>query len=360
MAPKHPHRRWFRSPWLWWPIGTILTLVILTPIVFSVSPWPGALLIRSVFTSNAQKLVEVMQPFAPTSGVDSVLDVAYAPGSEFTTMDVYYPTGTTTPLGTVVWTHGGAWISGDKANDRSYFQILASHGYTVIGLNYTYGPEAVYPTAVNEINGALAFILANAATYHVDTNRIVMAGDSAGAQLTSQIAALTTNPEYAAREKFTPALQPGQLRGLVLNCGVYDMRPMIGEASSDTSGATSATSTLLVDLLTWGNNTSLWAYTGDRNLGSSPAVEAMSSIDFVTAAYPPVYITGGNADPLTAGQTVPMIARLTALGTSVDSLLWPADYTPPLPHEYQFHLDTAAAQTALTRTLAFLDAHLAG
>jgi hypothetical protein len=39
---------------------------------------------------------------------------------------------------------------------------------------------------------------------------------------------------------------------------------------------------------------------------------------------------------------------------SVDSLFWPANETPPLPHEYQFKLNLDAAQTALTRTLAFI------
>lgn len=360
MSRKHPNRRWFRSPKLWWPIGVVLTLIVTVTVVFNVSPVPGALLIRAFFTQNAAKMSEIMAPYAPTSGVDSVLNVAYLPdGDPKTTMDVYYPTGTDKPLGTVVWTHGGAWISGDKANDRSYFEILASHGYTVIGLDYGYGPEAKFPTAVFQINDALAFIQENALTYHVDVNRIVMAGDSAGANLTSQVAALTTNPDYAAQMSFTPALKPSQLRGLVLNCGVYDMANMIGDSDQmDAVHTTSSSQSFLQKLLTWGDTTSLWAYTGDKDLTKSTSIAQMSTINFATKDFPPVYITGGNADPLTAAQSVPMVNKLTSLGVSVDSLFWPANYTPALPHEYQFRLDLAAAQTALTRTFEFLSARL--
>jgi acetyl esterase len=222
--------------------------------------------------------------------------------------------------------------------DRSYFQLLASHGYTVVGLNYTYGPEAIYPTAVFQLNTAHQFILDHAAEYNVDPNRLVLAGDSAGAQLSSQLAALITNPEYADDMGITPALTPSQLKGMVLNCGIYEMTSLIGAKG----------------LLGWGDDISMWAYTGDRDLANSPALAQMSSIRYVTKDFPPSFITGGNADPLTEMESVPMAAKLTSLGVEVTTLFWPTDYTPPLPHEYQFRLNLDAAQTALTQTLDFL------
>jgi hypothetical protein len=41
----------------------------------------------------------------------------------------------------------------------------------------------------------------------------------------------------------------------------------------------------------------------------------------------------------------------------VTTLFWPEDYTPALPHEYQFRLNLDAAQTSLTESLAFVAAH---
>jgi acetyl esterase/lipase len=335
-----------RKKWLWRTLAVIAGLVVVTIVAFTVSPWPSALIIRQVFQDGAKKTAAIMAPYAPTSGVDSVLDIQYAEGStepyvkpsSFTQLDVFYPTGTTQQLGTVIWTHGGAWISGNKSNDRSYFEILASKGYTVVGVNYTYGPEAQYPTAVFELNQAHKFLLENAEKFHINPNAIVLAGDSAGAQLTSQLATLITKPSYAAEMKFTPALTPQQLQGVVLNCGVYEVTSLLGQKG----------------ILGWGDDASLWAYTGDRDLANSSAVAQMSTIRHVDSNFPATYISGGNADPLTAENSKPFAARLQALGVNVTELFWPDDYTPPLPHEYQFRLNLDAAQTALDQTLAFL------
>ncbi len=334
------------TKWLWRTLVVLAGLVVVTVVAFIVSPWPSALVIRQIFQDGAKKTAEIMAPYAPTSGVDSQLDIQYATGStqphvsasDFTQLDVFYPTGTTQPLGTIIWTHGGAWISGNKSNDRSYFEILASHGYTVVGLNYTYGPEATYPTAVFELNQAHQFLLENADTFHIDPSRIMLAGDSAGAQLSSQLATLITNPSYAQEMSFTPALSSAQLQGVVLNCGVYDVTSLLGAGG----------------ILGWGDDMSLWAYTGDRNLATSAAVAQMSTLNFVTSDFPAAYISGGNADALTAGNSKPLAAKLQSLGVEVSALFWPEDYTPALPHEYQFKLNLDAAQTALTQTLSFV------
>ena len=65
----------------------------------------------------------------------------------------------------------------------------------------------------------------------------------------------------------------------------------------------------------------------------------MSTIDFVTADFPPTFIGGGNGDGLTWLQGVPMSQRLRQEGVDVTTLFWPAEHTPALQHEYQFHLD---------------------
>jgi acetyl esterase/lipase len=105
----------------------------------------------------------------------------------------------------------------------------------------------------------------------------------------------------------------------------------------------------------WGFKVALWAYTGTKDWSQEPAGALMSSLEFVTADFPPTYISGGNADALTLIQSVPMASRLDELGVEVTRLFYPADHEPALPHEYQFHLDGADAQNALQQTLRFLD-----
>jgi acetyl esterase len=52
-----------------------------------------------------------------------------------------------------------------------------------------------------------------------------------------------------------------------------------------------------------------------------------------------------------------MTEKLQAVEVEVNTLFFPADYTPELPHEYQFNLDTEAGQLALKRALGFLRKH---
>jgi acetyl esterase/lipase len=336
----------------------VVTLLLAIWVVVSSTPWPSTLLIRAVFEKGAQDTIDEMLPYVPDTPLTEHTDIAYgndgAGGAGSTgaagaadagnTLDVYTPADASGPLPTIVWTHGGAWISGQKQNVEPYLRILASHGYTTIALDYTVAPEAAYPTALNQLNDALGYISSHASELNVDPHTIVLAGDSAGAQLTSQLAVLSTVPDYAELLGITPALQPEQLAGVILNCGVYDMTAMAQ----------------LDGIAAWGFKSALWAYTGTKNWSATYEGATMSTIDFTTPDFPPTFISGGNGDGLTWLQSVPMSTRLQEQGVDVTSLFWPADHEPALPHEYQFHLDYPEAQTALTATLEFLDEHTSG
>ena len=319
--------------------ASILVLVAIGAVFSFVSPWPSALLIRTVFEMNAHKTVDVMTQYEPTSGVRERADIAYAPGgSSDTTFDLFAPSGAVTPRTTIIWIHGGAWISGDKGNVDPYVKMIAAHGYTGISLNYTVAPEAQYPVALKQLNTALGYIVDHASELGVDPDRIVLAGDSAGAQYAAQLDVLVTNPAYAKRVGIQPALTPEQLRATVLNCGIYDVR---GIPKAPGIGG-------------WGFRVALWSYLGTKDWSHTAGGEAMTTIDHVTKDFPRTWISGGNADPLTAGQSKPMAAKLNGLGVPVTSVFYPADETPPLHHEYQFHLNDAAARSALASTIEFL------
>jgi acetyl esterase/lipase len=332
-------RRWYRRPSRAVP-AALLALGIVAAVVWVASPWPAALLIRGLFEKGAADTVSEMKPFVPATGVSSKRNISYGNDGSNTTLDLFSPSGTTSALLTVVWIHGGAWISGQKQDVDPYVEILASHGYTTVSLNYTISPEATYPTAMRQLNAALGFLVRNAAKYNIDPTRIILAGDSAGAQLASELANLTTNPAFATAVGITPALSTAQLRAVILNCGIYDVSeipnaPGIGG---------------------WGFRIALWAYQGTKDWSHTKAGAQMSSIDYVTSAFPQTWISGGNDDPLTASQSEPLATKLTKLGVPVTSVFYPDDHVPALPHEYQFHLKLADARSALDSTLAFLKA----
>ncbi len=329
--------RWIARKRHWVPLA-FLSLGVAVVMFSIVSPWPAALVIRALFESEAKKTVAEMEPYVPADGLEEHLDVAYADGGSDTTLDVFSPTSSSGPLPTVVWIHGGAWISGDKVNVDPYVRILASKGYTTVALNYTVAPEASYPVALTQLNEALAFLVANADEYRIDPDRIVIAGDSAGSQYTSQLATMVTSPTYAEKVGLVPALSPEQLRAVILTCGIFDVKGI-----PDAPG-----------LGGWGFRVSLWAYLGTKDWSNTPGGELMSTLDDVTADFPTTWITGGNGDPLTATQSQPLAERLTGLGVDVTTVFYPDDHVPALPHEYQFHLDGDDAQNALTSMVEFL------
>lgn len=338
---EHPHkrrRRWRRTRIA---LGVIVAIIAIVAVVGSITPWPSAMLIRSVFTKGGEDTATEMDGHVPDTELTETLDLAYGDDGEDTTMDVFSPASATGPLPTVVWIHGGAWISGSKEDVDPYLRILAAEGYTTIGVDYTRGPEGVYPLAVTQINTALSYIDEHAEELGVDPTQIVLAGDSAGGQLASQMATLITSPDYAEIMDIAPALTPDQVSATVLNCGVYDL-----SALSELTG-----------IAGWGFKVSMWAYSGSKTWGEDATGGTMSTVNWVTADFPPTYISGGNGDGLTWLQSIPMAKRLEELGVDVTTLFWPAPHEPKLPHEYQFHLDSPDAQTALQKTIDFLNAH---
>lgn len=307
---------------------------------FRLSPWPSALLIRAVFYYGARQTAALMRPHVPANGVREHRGLQCPDGSGGSKrLDVFTPADAEAPAPLVVWIHGGAWLSGSRHDVEPYLRILAANGFAAAGVDYTVSPRGTYPSAVREAGAAVAFLRGRAADLGLDPHRIVLAGDSAGAQLAAQLAALATNPHYARLTGLAPALDPADLRGVILHCGVYDLQALAG----------------LRGILGWGFKTALWAYTGSRNWSATPAGAHLSVLEHLTAAFPPAFLTGGNGDSLTASQSVPLAARLSALDTGVRTRFWPG-HRPALPHEYQFHLNRREARQTLTETLAFLHA----
>ncbi|MGV8851784.1 MAG: alpha/beta hydrolase [Rhodoglobus sp.] len=275
---------------------TALALGIIAALVWTLSPWTATLLIRALFDRDAKSTLEEMEKHATDVPLTESLGEEYGEAGASTSLDVFSPAGSSGPLTTVVWTHGGAWISGDKSNVTPYVRNLAAEGFAVVVVNYTVSPEAIYPVALYELNDALEYLLDNAERLRIDPHNISFAGDSAGAQLSAQLAAATTNANYASTVGVSPSLSADQLQGVILNCGIYD----------------------------------------------------------VTADFPRTWISGGNADPLTALQSRVFADTLTELGVETSTVFYPEDHAAQLPHEYQFHLDLDDARLAFDSTVQFL------
>lgn len=307
-------------------------------LAFKVSPWPSALVIRHAFNVDAAAKAEALGKHVP-KGISERLNQHYALHDRDAKLDVFVPAdveSTGRALPTIVWVHGGGWISGSKKDVANYLRILAGRGFTTVGIDYSIAPAHTYPRPLRQVNEALGYLTRNAARLHVDPERLILAGDSGGAHIVSQVAVLIGDPSYAKRLGIAPTIRPGQLAGMLLYCGAYDV-----------SGAR------LEGPYGGFLQTVLWAYSGERSFQMDTRFATATVIRYVTPAFPPSFISAGNGDPLES-QSRAMAAKLVGLGVRVDSLFYPEDLDPALPHEYQFNLDSEAGRTALDRSVAFL------
>lgn len=303
----------------------------------------GVGVIRAAFEADARRTRRAMEAHPPPRPVATVVGRGYREGDPDAKLDVYFPADA--PVGhrlpVLVWIHGGAWVSGSRRDAAPYFRLVAAEGYAVVAPDYTLAPAATHPTPVRQLNDVLAYVRAHADGFRADPSRVVLAGDSAGAQLAAQLAALGSNPAYAEEMGIEGAFTPAVTRGIVLHSGVFDLERL---ASTPGSGSR---------ILAWGTRTTLLAYAGTRE-ADDPVLRRMTVIHHLTPQFPPAWISGGNADPLTDTHSRPLAARLRELDVPVTALFFPPEHPAQLRHLYQFRLDTDEAQAALASTLAFL------
>ena len=270
------------------------------------------------------------------AGIRTEAGVRYDQDDPDALLDIHRPSafdGHALPV--IVWIHGGGFVAGSRGQLSNYARILAGDGHAVVVVDYSLAPAARYPMPVRQVNRALAFLSGNAARLQLDRDRFILGGDSAGAQIASQLAALVSSPAYAASMHLTPGLARGQLRGLVLFCGPHDALLMGHRAASS-----------------WYLRTVMWSYLGSP-IPSQALLQEFSVVPHVTSAFPPAFITVGNADPL-APQSLALADTMQRHGVRVETLFYPVSHAPPLPHEYQFDLSRPESREALERTRTFI------
>ncbi len=243
-------------------------------------------------------------------------------------------------LPTVVWTHGGGFLGGSKEPIDYYLRAIAAAGFTVVGLDYSLAPGSRYPTPVRQVMTALRHLESNAENLRIDPSRFVLAGDCAGAQITAQVAAAVTNPGYGSQMGVEPTIRPDQLRGAALFGGPHDLRLITPDSPFKEFWRAVG-----------------WAYSGTRKYQSNQHfLSTMRVRDHVTDAFPPVFITAGNADPVLP-QVYALVGALKSKGIEMETLFYPLDHRPPLPHQFQFDLGSEDGRVALRRLIEFFRRH---
>ncbi len=304
-------------------------------IAFALTPWPSVLIIRAIFDKGAADAARKLEARVPDNV--STTSHRYDQANADALLDIHRPPDPIDRSVVVVWIHGGGFVSGRRGDISNYTKILADEGFIVVNVDYTIAPDATYPGPVRQVLKALSFLEREGPSLGLPSDRFVLAGDSAGAQIAAQTAAVIANRDYAGLVGVKPQMESRHIVGALLYCGVYDI------ASMGRNGG----------VLGWFVGSAGWAYSGKRNWRDDIHFQTMSILPHLTKAFPRTFISAGNADPL-GPQSLALAAELEKVGVPVETLFFNADYKPLLGHEYQFDLTTEAGRLALQKSADWL------
>ncbi len=104
-------------------------------------------------------------------------------------------------LPVVIWFHGGSFRYGkhDIQFDRGFGIFLAkflNKGFAVVSVEYRLVDEKPWPAQVQDAKAAMRFLAARGEKFGLDTDRVVVAGHSAGSQLACMVSAMPDLPRF--------------------------------------------------------------------------------------------------------------------------------------------------------------------
>jgi acetyl esterase/lipase len=80
---------------------------------------------------------------------------------------------------TVIFIHGGAWLSSSKEAHVVFPLPYLARGMNVVNVEYRMSPVSLAPAAVEDCRCALYWVFRNAKQYGFDTDKLIVAGESA-------------------------------------------------------------------------------------------------------------------------------------------------------------------------------------
>jgi acetyl esterase/lipase len=199
----------------------------------------------------------------------------------------------------VVYFHGGGWLLGSLDSHQAVCRALANASQAaVFSVDYRRGPEARFPTAVQDSYAATMWVHEHAGELELVPGKLAVAGDSAGGNLATVVAML-------ARDRGGPPLT---MQVLAYPVTTTDLSTGFDD---DYEGFS-----LYRDELQWHQDN----YLPDLERGTDPLVSPLDHGDLTNL--PPALILTAQCDPLHA-QGELYAEALHRAGTSVTHRQWP-------------------------------------
>ncbi len=243
--------------------------------------------------------------------------------------------GNTRNLPVIMFIHGGGWSAGYALDLEPYLYLLASRGFIVASLEYSWAPEYPHPASTLQAAEALNWISEHAEEFHADRRNMFVMGNSAGAHITSMIGTSLTNPDFAEDLGVTYRFPQKNVRGVILFNGLYNLET--------------------VDQTRFpGIKQLLRSYFDTPLYHLSPSLKQASTILYITPQFPATYITAGDMDRL-RNQSKELAWELQNMGVDVTSHFW--RFGSGLRHDYMFKLGRDESQVILNEVCTFIYRH---
>lgn len=280
-----------------------------------------------------------------------IRDIAYRDtGHKAHRLDVHIPEASG-PRPVVLYVHGGGFRILSKDTHWVMALAFARKGYLVVNIDYRLAPAYPFPAAIEDASHALLWATRHAHEYGGDPNRIVLAGESAGANLVTSLAIATSyrRPEPFAQALFDEAIRP---RAVIAACGLHEV------SNIERFQARRKLPPWLVDRLEEVRMAYLdpaQRLLGDREGGLDLAnpLQVLERGDAPSRSLPPFFASVGTRD-LLLDDTRRLAKALEILGTRCEARYYPGEL-----HAFQAFLWRKQSRECWRHTYDFLEEILA-
>jgi acetyl esterase/lipase len=192
-------------------------------------------------------------------------------------LDLYLPQSSGKhPL--LIYVHGGAFVAGKRTQIVQDIKEQTARGYALASLSYSLADEAKWPVQIYQLKAAVRWLRANAKSYHLDRDKFIAVGPSAGGTLVTILGTSGDVPELEGAEWGSRGYS-SRVQGVVAYYPSSDLKLM-------SFGANAKPNNISQQLL------------GCHQLVCSKKADSANAITYITPDDPPFYIMHGTSDSI--------------------------------------------------------------
>jgi acetyl esterase len=238
-------------------------------------------------------------------------------------------------LPAILYMHGGGWVLGNAhTHDRLVRELAVGTGAAVVFVEYDRSPEAHYPVALEQGYAVARWIVREGAANGLDPERIAVAGDSVGGNMTAALALMAEDRgdvRFVQQSMYYPVTDAGM--------------------DTDSYEQFAEGYFLAAKGMAW-----FWdAYLPDVERRSEPYASPLRASDAQLAGLPPAFVIVDEADVL-RDEGEAYAARLRAAGVEVTTVRYDG-----ITHDFMMLnplSQTHATRAAIAQAVSILRAAL--